>query len=283
MVNVRRGAMCVTLLGIGSVLLGCAGQPARLREGLRSPHAWVAEVGPDTAAAALAGSLLWLVALWAAFALSVTAVALAPGRVGLLALAVAERVTPAVLRRVVGAAAGTSILISPAVAFAQPVAGSAPAPIGAPAGPTGPATALGLPMDRPGQPQSGKPTAPPSMPALGWPTDPAGSTDPADPTDPGGPAKPADPASGDRLTPAAPEPVRPRSRGTEDRVLVRPGDSLWSIAAHRLGPGSSAARIQAEWPRWHAANRKLIGANPNLLRPGVELLAPRQASQGAGA
>lgn len=267
MVNGCRVAVCATLIGIGWVLIGCAGEPARLREGLRSPYAWVAEVGPDAAAAALAGSLLWLVALWAAFALSITALALLPGRVGLLAHAVAEHATPAVLRRVIGAAAGTSILISPAVAFAQPAAASAPAPIGASAGPACvPAAVFGLPMDRSrGQSESSRPTAPPSMPALGWPTDPVG------------------PAFDGRPAPAAPKPVRPRPPGPEDRVLVRPGDSLWSIAAHRLGPGSSAARVQAEWPRWHAANRQLIGADPNLLRPGAELLAPRPAPLGTGA
>lgn len=266
MITKGRGTLCATLIGIGGVLIGCAGQPTRLREGLRSPDAWVAEVGPDAAVAALAGSLLWLVALWAAFALSVTALALLPGRAGLLAHAVAEHVTPALLRRVVGAAAGTSILISPALAFAQPPAVSTPAPVGASAGlASGPAAALGLPMDGAGgQWQSSKPTAPPSMPALGWPTD------------------PADQSSGDRPA-AAPQPVRPRPPGAEDRVLVRPGDSLWSITAHRLGPASSATRIQAEWPRWHAANRQLIGADPNLLHPGAELLAPGPAPLGSGA
>jgi nucleoid-associated protein YgaU len=66
-------------------------------------------------------------------------------------------------------------------------------------------------------------------------------------------------------------------------VTVRPGDSLWSIAARRLGTSPSTARIQQEWPRWYAANRQLIGTDPNLLLPGTRLLAPRPASTDTGA
>jgi nucleoid-associated protein YgaU len=60
-------------------------------------------------------------------------------------------------------------------------------------------------------------------------------------------------------------------------VTVRPGDSLWAIAAERLGGTPSAARIQAEWPRWYAANRRMIGTDPNLVRPGASLLVPEPA------
>ena len=57
-------------------------------------------------------------------------------------------------------------------------------------------------------------------------------------------------------------------------VRVRPGDSLWLIAAHRLGRGADAADIAASWPRWYAANRAVIGDNPDLIRPGQLLTAP---------
>ncbi|MEO7260559.1 MAG: LysM domain-containing protein [Jatrophihabitantaceae bacterium] len=225
-------------------------------------------MGPDAAASTLASSLLWLVALWTAFGLSVTALSLLPGRVGLLAHAVAGRVTPAVLRRVVVAAAGTSILISPVTACAEPAASGASAPTGNSVGPA-PAGALRLPMDLPGSKLDSS-TAPPSaappsaMPPLGWPTD------------------PAVPATGPGHTAAAPKPAaskpaNPRPQESGDRVSVRPGDSLWSIAARRLGAAPTATRIQAEWPRWYAVNRQLIGADPDLLRPGASLLAPRPA------
>jgi nucleoid-associated protein YgaU len=60
----------------------------------------------------------------------------------------------------------------------------------------------------------------------------------------------------------------------EDEVVVRRGDTLWGIAARRLGPSASDARIAAEWPRWYAANRAVIGDDPDRLRPGQRLQAP---------
>ncbi|HEX8080398.1 MAG TPA: hypothetical protein VF557_09325 [Jatrophihabitans sp.] len=246
----------------GWVIIAGAGQPVRLAEGLRSPYTWVAEVGPDAAAITLAASLLWLVALWTAAVLGVTALALLPGRVGLHAHAMAAHLTPALLRRVLGAAAGTSILISPSAAFADSAASTAPGPIGVSASPTF-AVAPSLPMDRPDKNSGpGGSTEPVNLPALGWPTDPVHPTDPAGSVD------------GDRAAPAASR-SDPRPTPSGDHVRVRPGDSLWSIAAHRLGAAGSPARIQGEWPRWYALNRQLIGADPNLLRPGASLLAPQ--------
>jgi nucleoid-associated protein YgaU len=57
------------------------------------------------------------------------------------------------------------------------------------------------------------------------------------------------------------------------RVAVRRGDTLWSIAANHLGPGATSTDIDAEWHRWFAANRKVIGADANHIAPG-ELLSP---------
>jgi resuscitation-promoting factor RpfA len=56
-------------------------------------------------------------------------------------------------------------------------------------------------------------------------------------------------------------------------VVVRPGDSLWTISA-RHDPGAKAARIAAEWPSWWAANRAVIGADPDLIHPGQRLTPP---------
>ncbi len=63
----------------------------------------------------------------------------------------------------------------------------------------------------------------------------------------------------------------PRLPGT---VVVAAGESLWSITARTLGPSAGAAQIAARWPRWYAANRAVIGPDPNLLRPGQRLHAP---------
>jgi nucleoid-associated protein YgaU len=57
-------------------------------------------------------------------------------------------------------------------------------------------------------------------------------------------------------------------------VRVRPGDSLWLITAHRLGPAADPTTIAATWPRWYAANRAVIGPDPNLILPGQELTSP---------
>ena len=64
-------------------------------------------------------------------------------------------------------------------------------------------------------------------------------------------------------------------RRVADEVVVRRGDTLWDIAARHLGPDASAAEVAAEWPRWHAANRDVIGARP---RPAH----PRSAAGAAG-
>jgi nucleoid-associated protein YgaU len=57
-------------------------------------------------------------------------------------------------------------------------------------------------------------------------------------------------------------------------VTVRPGDSLWRIAAAHLDRTPTAARVAAAWPQWFAANRDVIGADPDLLVPGEVLHAP---------
>jgi nucleoid-associated protein YgaU len=77
------------------------------------------------------------------------------------------------------------------------------------------------------------------------------------------------------VTDAAPSPSWSFDGARRDgkTVVVLDGDSLWSIAANRLGTGSTALYIGAEWPRWYAANRDVIGDDANLILPG-QLLNP---------
>ncbi len=63
-----------------------------------------------------------------------------------------------------------------------------------------------------------------------------------------------------------------------DTVVVSRGDCLWSIAAAHLPTGSSEAEIAAAWPRWYAANRETIGADPDLILPGQRLTIPDGAT-----
>jgi LysM repeat protein len=49
--------------------------------------------------------------------------------------------------------------------------------------------------------------------------------------------------------------------------VVKPGDSLWKIAQQLLGDGN-------KWPKIYDANKAAIGANPDLIRPGLRLTIP---------
>jgi DNA-binding CsgD family transcriptional regulator len=72
----------------------------------------------------------------------------------------------------------------------------------------------------------------------------------------------------------------PDARGVE-RVVVRPGDSLWSISSDLLGPNASSREIAEETERIYALNRDLIGGDPNLIFANQELSLPPEAGQPA--
>jgi LysM repeat protein len=50
------------------------------------------------------------------------------------------------------------------------------------------------------------------------------------------------------------------------RYVVQPGDTLSGIAA-RLA-------VRGGWPAIYAANRRLVGPDPNVIRPGTVLVLP---------
>lgn len=54
-----------------------------------------------------------------------------------------------------------------------------------------------------------------------------------------------------------------------DAVVVRPGDSLWSLAEQHLGGGSA-------WPRIYDLNRDAIGSDPDVIHPDQRLRLPRR-------
>lgn len=97
-------------------------------------------------------------------------------------------------------------------------------------------------------------------------------------------ADPADHLSGlplpDRAAtsgPPAPSAAQTRPVPTApDAHVVRPGDTLWSIAGDRLPPGAPDAEVAAAVAGWHTTNRAVIGADPDLLRPGQVLTPPQE-------
>lgn len=61
--------------------------------------------------------------------------------------------------------------------------------------------------------------------------------------------------------------ARPSTRETPKSYTVKSGDSLYKIAAKVYGNGDS-------WRKIYDKNKKLIGANPNVIKPGQKLVIP---------
>ena len=62
-------------------------------------------------------------------------------------------------------------------------------------------------------------------------------------------------------------------------VEVRPGDTLWAIAAADLAARQATsspalADVAAYWPRVYALNRAVIGPDPAVIEPGQRLRLP---------
>lgn len=70
----------------------------------------------------------------------------------------------------------------------------------------------------------------------------------------------------------------PRSPAAGGSEVVRPGDTLWSLARARLGPTATGAAVAREWRRTYRANRTVVGADPDLIRPGQRLVLPRSTT-----
>jgi DNA-binding CsgD family transcriptional regulator len=63
------------------------------------------------------------------------------------------------------------------------------------------------------------------------------------------------------------------AQGTE-RVVVAPGDTLWSISSEQLGPNATPQQIATAVERIYALNRNRIGGDPNLIFAGQKLSLP---------
>ncbi|GAA3120689.1 LysM peptidoglycan-binding domain-containing protein [Kribbella aluminosa] len=78
----------------------------------------------------------------------------------------------------------------------------------------------------------------------------------------------------DRPTDGAPTRYTDLRPAVPVSVVVREGDSLWSIAARELGPSATNEAIAARWHDWYSANRHVIGNDPDLILPGQVLRTP---------
>lgn len=58
-------------------------------------------------------------------------------------------------------------------------------------------------------------------------------------------------------------------------VVVSRGDSLWSLTVALLPESAGDGRICAGWHRLYRANKRRIGADPDLIVPGTALVVPR--------
>jgi LysM repeat protein len=81
------------------------------------------------------------------------------------------------------------------------------------------------------------------------------------------------------LAPPTPDAAHPPTRPSAALpapvvITVATGDSLWTIAARQLPGGSGDGAIDASWRAWYAANRAVIGPDPDVILPGQRLRAP---------
>jgi hypothetical protein len=239
-VRVVRAAGVAMLAGADAVALAALHPHAALVHRLAAPHRWVTTVGADAAAAELAGAALWLAAAWLGIGLAASAGAVLPGALGRGARRAARATLPRAVYRLAAGAAGLGVLLSPAVAEAAPTSHGVVTP--APAWPTDDA-----------------------VPSPSWPIS---AVTPA-------PSRHALPTPPSRTAPVRAAPVRaaPATRNAS-AVVVAPGDSLWRIAGAHLPARPSDRQVAAAWPRWYAANRAVIGTDPNHITPGQVLAAP---------
>lgn len=256
--------------------------------------------GFDTLLAAGGTCGAWLLLTWLAASFAIAVLATVPGAIGRGCAAYADRAVPAVLRRLALAVVGAAVVMGPVVTVvgdaAARVTTTAPAavtdmgaavessdgarPATSVAG--GPPNAPATLVDRPGVVRPGAATEAGSAAdgtaawdqagTVAWDTvvvDRPGTSRWIPPRPPAPPRQQA--GDGVRLVTSTPHP----QHAVRDEVVVRAGDTLWQIAACHLGPDATAAEVATEWPRWYAANRTLLGADPSLIRPGQVLRPPR--------
>lgn len=235
-------------------------------DALRSARASGPDAPADLLVVAAAGIGTALL-VWLAVGVVLAALAALPGAVGRVADAAAARVAPTMVRRIAAALVGT------AMATAATPAARADTTLPSPPLTTSTSRTVPAPAPDPAFAVTGRPPVADAPAPMPGPV--VTAPDPAFGATPSSSSPPAPPALG----PLGPAPHTPSSEQASRTVTVVRGDSLWSIAARHLGPHATAQQVAREWPRWYAANRRVIGSDPDLIRVGQVLTAP---STGAG-
>ncbi len=245
--------------------------------------------GPDAPADLLvvgAAAVGIVLVAWLAIGLVLAALAAVPGVVGRCAGAAADRVAPAVVRRLAAAVVGTALVtaVSPA-AHADGWTSVPHLTMSSSSSNSSSSRAL-TPAPDPAFVVTGRPPVTDPAPAPGTraaavtaaPDPGFGAAIPPSAATPAAPSVPEAPSSRPRTAPAlgplGPAPHTDAAARRQPTVTVVRGDSLWVIAARHLGPHATPQEIAKEWPRWYAANRTVIGSDPNLIHVGQVLTAP---------
>lgn len=76
------------------------------------------------------------------------------------------------------------------------------------------------------------------------------------------------------VPPSGQEPAPAPAGSSPAAVVVQPGECLWTVTARALGGSATDEQVARAWPAWWAANRAAIGADPNLIHPGLRLDPP---------
>ena len=238
----RLAGVVGVLVAVPALLLAAPSPIDSVHE-LRDAAAATDLTAPLVAAAAL---LAWLLIAWLTLTVLLTLVARVPGATGRVAAGAARRVAPAALRRLAAGLIGVGVVtgsLTGTSAAAAPVPPEAEAGVSAPASLDWPGTAAPVDLDWPdgGAAPTPAPTAPAPEPA---------------------------PVLGAAVS----------SGQAADAVVVQPGDTLWGLAEQALeeqqGTAPTDRQVAAAWPSWWAANRPVVGEDPDLLRPGTALQQP---------
>jgi hypothetical protein len=216
---------------------------------------------------------------------------------GGLAPAAAAAATPGV-DQVTGVQSSTGSSVPAVVATAPPLAPTAPGPVASAQAPsvstpTPPVSAPTPPVSvptpsvsvpalapsAPATPQTPAPVPAPTPKPSPAPREPEGGGDTGARTQQGrtvAPQVPA-PAAGELSPPPARPGQLPARRTTSGwTYVVRPNDSLWTIAELMLGKRATDAEIARLVDRiWHLNTKRIGTGDPSLIMPGQRLLLPR--------